>query len=170
VCLLGSDLASPQGAALEEYQVKAAFLFNFAKFVQWPPGSLQSPSDPVNICVFGKDPFDRALENTVANHSIDGHPVIVRPISGAKQVLGCHILFIGAAETSRAAALLKEIGIAGILSVGDSNAPSHNGAVINFRNEGGKVRFEIDVQAAERQNLHISSRLLSLAQHTAASR
>jgi hypothetical protein len=158
-CLIG---ASPE-EALDEYQVKAAFLYNFAKFVQWPAGTFLSPNEPMAICVLGEDPFGHSLEDTVAGRAIEGRSLIVRHVSSIKLVAGCHVLFISSAEKRRSPPMLSDLGAPGILTIGESDAAAAGGAIINFRLEGGKVRFDINVEAAERQKLRISSRLLSLA-------
>ncbi|MGA3236142.1 MAG: YfiR family protein [Bryobacteraceae bacterium] len=147
---------------LDEYQVKAAFLYNFAKFVQWPSDAFQSASEPIAICVLGQDPFGRSLEDTVAGRAIEGRSLIVRHISTVKQVAGCHVLFIGSADHKRSPPMLADIK-PGILTVGESDASGADGVVINFKLDEGKVRFDINVDAAEREKLQISSRLLSLA-------
>jgi hypothetical protein len=159
VCLIpvvGACAASREQAP-DEYQVKAAFLYNFAKFVEWPAGTFPNAADPVAICILGQDPFGGSLEQVVAGRMIETHPIVVRHLGSAKQAAGCHILFFG-----RGSAPASEVANAGILTVGDSDS-SEDGAVIYFRLEAGKVRFEISLQAAERENVRISSRLLSLA-------
>jgi hypothetical protein len=158
-CLIG---ASPE-EALDEYQVKAAFLYNFAKFVQWPAGTFLSPNEPMAICVLGQDPFGHSLEDTVEGRAIEGRPLIVRHVASIKLAAECHVLFISSAENRRSPPMLSDLRASGILTVGESNAPAADGPIINFRVEGGKVRFDINVDAAERQKLRISSRLLSLA-------
>jgi hypothetical protein len=152
--------ASPE-QAFDEYQVKAAFLYNFAKFVQWPSEAFQTATEPIAICVLGQDPFGRSLADTVAGRAIEGRSIVVRHISDIKQAAGCHVLFISSAENKRSPPMLAEIKT-GILTVGDSDA-SIAGTVINFKLNNGKVHFDINVDAAEREKLQISSRLLSLA-------
>jgi hypothetical protein len=164
VMALGNCLAAgTPDQSVDEYQVKAAFLYNFAKFVQWPSESFQSSNDPIAICVLGQDPFGRSLEDTVAGRGIEGRSLVVRHISSVKQVAGCHVLFISSAENKRSLPMLAEIKTPGVLTIGDSGPSGADGVVINFKLEGGKVRFEINVEAAEREKLRISSRLLSLA-------
>lgn len=147
----------------EEYQVKAAFVYNFVKFVQWPPGTFQSSTEPLSICVLGEDPFGRSLDDTVAGRAIDGRRLTVRHISSVKQSARCHVLFVGSAENKKSSPILAEIKTPGVLTIGESDASIPDGAVINFKLEGDKVRFEINVEAAEREKLRISSRLLTLA-------
>jgi hypothetical protein len=161
---LGNCLAaeSPE-QAFDEYRVKAAFLYNFAKFVQWPSESFQSPVTPFAICVLGRDPFGHSLEDTVAGRTIEGRSFVVRHIESVKQVAGCHILFIAAAENKRVLPMLAEIRMPGVLIVGESDSAAPEGMIVSFRLEAGKVRFAINAAAAERAKLRISSRLLSLA-------
>jgi hypothetical protein len=164
VMALGSCLAaeSPE-QPFDEYRVKAAFLYNFAKFVQWPPESFESPTVPFAICVLGRDPFGRSLDDTVAGRTIEGRSFVVRHIASVKQVAGCHVLFIGAAESKRVLPMLAEIRTMGVLTVGESDGAAPEGAIISFRLEAGKVRFAIDTANADRAKLRISSKLLSLA-------
>jgi hypothetical protein len=147
----------------DEYVVKAAFLYNFTKFVEWPASSFQSAGDPIAICVLGQDPFGHSLQDIVASRAIEGRPLVVRHVSGVNQGAGCHVLFVGSAENKRSSPILAELKTPGILTIGESDASAADGVVINFKLDGGKVRFDINVEAAERQKLRISSRLLSLA-------
>jgi hypothetical protein len=171
VMALGNCLAagSPE-APLDEYQVKAAFLYNFAKFVQWPTGTFQSPGDALAICILGEDPFGRSLADIVAGRTIEGRPLVVRHIASVKEGAACQILFVGSSENKRAAPPFADVKWPGVLTIGESNTPSADGAIINFRLDSGKVRFDINVEAAEREKLRISSRLLSLAHITETNR
>ena len=164
VMLLGSGLiAVPYEDLMDEYQVKAAFLYNFARFVEWPFESFQRSNEPLTICVLGIDPFGSSLDDTVAGRAIEGRSLAVRRISSIRQIAGCHVLFVSSAESKRSPPALAEIRTPGVLTVGDSGAPEMDGLIINFRLEGGKVRFAINLEAADRGRLRISSRLLSLA-------
>jgi hypothetical protein len=158
-----NSLAGPPVQSFDEYQVKAAFLYNFAKFVQWPPESFRSAAESITICVMGLDPFGHFLEDTVAGRAIDGRSLIVRHISSVKQVTGCHIVFIGSAESKRSPLTPAEIAAPGVLTIGESDTSGAAGAIINFRLDGEKVRLDVNVDAADRAKLRISSRLLSLA-------
>jgi hypothetical protein len=148
---------------IDEYQVKAAFIYNFAKFIQWPSHTFENANEPIGICILGHDPFGHSLEDTVDGRSIEGHALVVRHIAGIKQVTGCQILFIGSAENRHPLPTLAEIRTPGILTIGESDASGAIGVIINFRLDGDKVRFDINLEAAGRENLKISSRLLSLA-------
>jgi hypothetical protein len=164
VIVLGNCLAAtPAEEPIDEYQVKAAFIYNFAKFVQWPAGTFQGPNEPIAICLLGEDPFGRSLENTVAGRVIEGRSLTVRHLSNVKQVEGCRVLFLSSKQDKHPSATLADIKLDGILTIGESEVSGADGVVINFKLDGGKVRFDINVAAAEREKLRISSRLLSLA-------
>jgi hypothetical protein len=147
---------------VDEYQVKGAFVFNFAKFIQWPPQAFKTPTDPLVICVLGKDRIANVLRELVSGSSIDGRSAVVRQLSGGQAACGCHILFVSSSENKRFRSALGTS--ASILIVGETPGFAANGGIINFKLEGGKVRFEINAAAAEREQFHISSKLLSLAQ------
>ena len=148
---------------LEEYKVKAAFLYNFARFVEWPAAAFLGLDDPLTICVLGDDPFGRTLDEIVAGKKLDSHAFAVRRISDARNVAGCRILFVSSSERKRVLASIAAASEQGLLTVGESCNPTAEGMIINFTVEDGKVRFEINRDAAERSNIRLSSRLLSLA-------
>jgi hypothetical protein len=153
-----------QGQPIDEYQVKAAFLYNFAKFVEWPAQTFKSSSEPIKVCVLGQDPFGPALAEAVSGKQIEGRALLVRNISDARQAGNCQILFVSSSERKRLPSIFVGIKAASILTVGEMEGFTAEGGVINFRLEDGRVRIEINVQAAEQGRLHISSKLLSLAQ------
>jgi hypothetical protein len=153
-----------RGQAVDEYQLKAAFLSNFAKFVEWPPASFSSPQDPIVICILGVDPFGDALRQAVNGKMIEDRKPVVHQISDVRQAGGCSILFISSSERKRLRAILAEIKTNGILTVGDTGNFAVEGGVINLKLEGGRVRLQINLDAADRQKLRISAKLLSLAQ------
>ena len=147
----------------DEYHVKAAFLYNFAKFIDWPPNAASNATDSFTICVLGRDPFGHALDDVVSGKSIDGHPFLVRRLPDRRQVGGCRILFVNAPERGQFSANFTESRQPGVLTVTDSSGTIAEGAVIVFTIDQGRVRFEINLTAAEKENLKVSSRLLSLA-------
>ncbi len=162
--LLGILLnAAARGQATDEYRVKAAFLSNFAKFVEWPPQRFKSPSDPIVIGVLGKNPFGNELVTATAGKLVGSRSFQVREVADAQQASACQILFVSSSERKRLAPLFSQLGI-GILTVGDSDNFAAEGGVINFKIEAGSVRLQINVEAARRQQLHISAKLLSLAE------
>jgi hypothetical protein len=152
-----------QEQSVDEYRVKAAFLFNFAKFVEWPPEVLQDPSDPFAICVLGHDPFGRALDDIVAGKKIDGRAVAVRRISDPRQSVACRILFVSSSEPKRVLAVLAAMNQVGVLTVGESGNATAEGMIINLTVEDGRVRFGINMDSVGSEKLRFSSKLLSLA-------
>ena len=141
-----------------EYQVKAAFLYNFAKFVEWP----DQPNPSVQLCTVGDDPFGNILEETVKGKTLNGHPIAVKRFKAGENARGCQIAFIGVPERETRPVLDMLQG-ASTLTVGESPNFAKEGGIINFVLEGNKVRFEINVAAAQQARLKISSKLLSLA-------
>jgi len=166
-CTIALGLVLSAGAraqATDEYMVKAAFLYNFAKFVEWPPQSFKSSSDPIVIGVLGKNSFGDALTSVISGKTFEGHPFRVRQVADAQQAAGCQILFISSSERKQLDTLLRQIGNAGVLTVGETDNFTSDGGIVNFKIEGGSVRLQINVAAARRQQLHISAKLLSLAE------
>jgi YfiR/HmsC-like len=160
--LLTIPLIAAPAQPVDEYQVKALFLYNFAKFVEWPPEVLHDPSDPLVVCVLGQDPFGRMLDDAVAGKKVDGRSFVVRRIAAAREANVCRILFVGSSQSKRDVAVIATIE-PGVLTVGESNNATSEGMVINFTLEGANVRFKISTDAADRQKLRLSSKLLSLA-------
>jgi hypothetical protein len=156
-------MAAEAAPALDEYRVKAAFLYNFARFVDWPTEAFRSPGEPFMICVIGEDPFGASLDDVVAGKTIGGRPVAVRRISDARQPGACQVLFVGPSADKRALSVLTSLKSA-VLTVGDAANSISAEAIIRFTMDSGKVRFEINTGAADRALLHISAKLLSLAQ------
>jgi len=164
--LLGTTLIASTGEVsgqVDEYQVKAAFLYNFAKFVKWPERTFSTLHDPITICLIGDTVLRRVLEDTIAGKEIDGRRLVVKTISDMQQVNVCQILFVSGAEQPHVLAILAGCKTRSVLTVGETESFAAQGGVINFRVEDGKVRFEINIGAADEQRLQISSKLLSLA-------
>jgi len=146
-----------------EYEVKAAFLYNFAKFVDWPPEAFPTPGTPVSLCVLGEDPFGGSLDSVVRGETLNGRHLAVRRVQGAGEARGCQVLFLPRAERGRAAEVLAALRGASVLTVGEESDFLDQGGVIRFVLEQGRVRFEINLDAAERDHLKLSSKLLRLA-------
>jgi hypothetical protein len=153
-----------QASAFDEYQVKAAFLFNFAKFVEWPPDAFSSPDQPIGICVLGQNPFGSVLEDTVRGKVVGRRTFVVLQIPDGQHVSECHIVFICASAGKRSVSLLEELRNKGVLTVSETDGVQAMGGVIGLNLKDGRVRIEIDLAAAERAKLRISSKLLSLAE------
>jgi hypothetical protein len=165
VVFVGMSLgAAAHAQELDEYQVKAAFLYNFAKFVEWPSQAFRTPQDPMVVCVLGRNPFGNALQEAIRGKSLEGRAFALRQVTDADEANGCQILFVSAAENKRYHVLCRSLKPAGILTIGEAVGFAAGGGVINFKLEAGRVRFEINAGAAEHAQLQISSKLLSLAE------
>jgi YfiR/HmsC-like len=160
---LTSGTINVRAEQLDEYHVKAAFLYNFAKFVDWPAEAFPTPGQPFAICVFGEDPFGRSLDDVITGRAIDGRLVIVRRISDARQTGGCQILFVTSKARKSVVSIFAASKHPGVLTVGETGNSTSEGLIINFTLEGGKVRFEINLVAATEEKLRFNSRLLNLA-------
>jgi hypothetical protein len=162
---MGGMWCAQAGAAeIDEYQVKAAFLFNFAKFVEWPAQAFKSAGSPIEICVLGPNPFGFSLANAVEGKVVGNRQFVVRDVRDAQQAGDCHILFVSAAAWIRSQAHLGEIKKCCVLTVGETGEFIPRGGMINLRLEDARVRVEINPDAAARAGLRISSKLLSLAE------
>jgi len=153
----------PAGAAgPSEYEVKAAFLYNFARFVEWP---LDAPGDDRTfvVTVLGRDPFGSVLDDTLRGKTIDAKRMVVRRVLRSEDVGRSHIVFISDSENERLPAILKSLEAAPVLTVGDMNQFAERGGVIRFKVDQERIRLEINVAAAQRSRLRISSQLLKLA-------
>lgn len=150
-----------QPAPASEYQIKAAFLFNFAKFVEWPPNAFSSANTPFVIGVLGQDPFGSNLDNTVRGERVNNRELVVQRYRTPAEVRNCHILFISRSESDRLDQIVAVLKSRKMLIVTDADGGS-GGVIIRFVNEGNRIRFKIDAQAAKAANLTISSKLLRL--------
>jgi hypothetical protein len=155
--------ASAQSNATSEYQVKAAFLFHFAQFVDWPPEAFKDAATPLTYCTVGDDPFHGALDAGLDGKTIDGRSVRVLHFKQAQEIQGCQILYLGTPDKKFISATLANLRASPVLTVGESENFVQQGGMIGFLLEDNKVRFEINLDAAERTKLKISARLLALA-------
>lgn len=162
--LLGHTIAiGVRAQPVDEYQVKAAFLYNFARFVEWPSQISTASAEPMAICVLGQEPFARVLQDALAGKSVAERELVVRRISDVSKVGSCRILFVGSSERKRLRTILTGTRACGVLTVGEIDSFTSEGGMINFLLEGGRVRFEVNLEATEREGLRISSKVLSLA-------
>ena len=152
-----------------EYNLKAAFLFNFTKFVDWPPAGDAASIDekgPFQLCILGEDPYGKSLDDVVANETVGGRPIVVRRLPRGTDPRSCQILFLGRMEREREAEVLAGLRGAPVLTVGESDRFLADGGLINFFLDARRVRFEINLQNVDRTPLKISSKLLRLARLT----
>jgi YfiR/HmsC-like len=151
-----------RGASLE-YQVKAAYLLNFTRYVDWPSQVFQAPTDPVRVCVLGQDPFGVVLDATMQGKTTQGRPLAVRRVRSSSGAAGCHLVFISRKTWRTLRELPRALRSAGRLTVGESEEFAQAGGVIGFVIRDEAVRFVVNAEARDRAGLRISSRMLSLA-------
>ena len=155
-----------------EYLIKAGFIYNFAKLVEWPAPAFTSPGQPIVIGVLGNDSFASTLERVVDGKKIDLHPFVVKHLKSAKEAreYSCHMLFLASAESSHADEVVQLLKGSSVLTIAETPGFTRQGGIINFVLEDSRVRFEVNVDAAKQAGLTISSRLLSLAKVVQAGR
>jgi hypothetical protein len=151
-------VASAQSAS--ESTLKAAFIYNFAKFAEWPADA--PPTDPLTICVVGDPAIADALDETVKGRTIDGRKVVVSraTLDGARS---CHVLYLSGFDSKRGQQIVEDLKNAPVLTIGDREQFAQGGGIAGLFVEQGRMRFAINVEAAQRCRVRISSRLLSLA-------
>ena len=160
-------LASPAAAQEEpaqEYEIKAAFLYNFTKFVQWPPEAFPDDRAPIVLAVLGPDPFGSILDDIVKGREVGGRPLIVKHFDRSVELPRCHVLFVSAQNAIDFARQARTAASRHILTVGETEAFAETGGIIQFVTHDRKVRFRINPMAAKESGLNISSRLLNLAE------
>jgi hypothetical protein len=146
-----------------EYAVKAAYLYKFAPFVEWPQTAFAAADSPINICVSGKDPFGQILDQAVAGQRVAGRSIVVRHVTAVVANSGCHVMYVGGSAEQSIAQSLEIVRGQPVLTVSDEAARPADRGIVNFVVDDNRVRFEIDERAAEQSHLTISSKLLSLA-------
>ena len=162
LCVISPITAGAQSQA-DEYQLKAAYLFHFAQFVQWPADAFKNPDNTFRICIVGEDPFRGDLKRLVQGKLLADKVVQVQNIKRLQDGRDCHVVFIGKNESKRAPLSSSGLRTVPVLTVGESEDFLDQGGVIRFSLDDQKIRFEINQQAAGDANLKVSSRLLLLA-------
>ncbi|HUI76802.1 MAG TPA: YfiR family protein [Bryobacteraceae bacterium] len=145
-----------------EYEVKAAFLYNFAKFVQWPSDAAGA-SASLRLCILGRDPFGSLLEKALTGRTVGEKPIEIGRAAEARQLSTCQVVFISSSERTQAAAIVATLSARPILTVSEIPGFAALGGMVNFYIEDRRIRFEINPKAAARSGLRISSQLLKLA-------
>jgi hypothetical protein len=165
IVLLVSGVARSSSAqsTADEYQVKAAFLFHFAQFTDWPAGVLNAGDTSLNLCVFDDEPRQTVLQSTIEGKTVGARVFHVRLISQTQETQNCNILFLSRDEARRQSAFLRSLRGSPVLTVGETSDFLTDGGMIRFHLVEGKIRFDINLDAAETSHLTISSRLLLLA-------
>ena len=156
-------MTAAQSGVPTEYQVKAAFLFNFTKFVEWPATAFADPRSPIVLGVLGDDPFGGSLNLIVDGQLVRGRGIIIRKYRLGDDVRRCHVLFVSASEQARTAQILGGLQGASVLTVSDFAGFAGGGGVVQFFMEEDRVRFVVNVEAAARADLRVSAKLLAVA-------
>jgi len=163
VSAFAPGVARAQASSSLEYRVKAVFLLNFAKFIEWPAEAFKDDASPITIGVLGDDPFGPLLEDTVKGESIKGRRLVIKRVSRVDETDGCHVIFVSASEKNLMQEIIHKLDGSHVLTVGETANFLDLGGVIRFTMIEGKVHFEIDEAAAARGQLKVSSKLLKLA-------
>jgi hypothetical protein len=142
--------------------LKAAFLYNFAKFAEWPAAAL-APGQRLSLCVLGEQAIADALELTISGRAVDGHELTVQMVKADGPLRSCHLLYIGDRDTKRVALVLEALKGAPVLTVGEGDKFAASGGVAQLIVENDRMRFAVNVTSARRSGLKMSSKLLSLA-------
>jgi hypothetical protein len=150
-------------ATADEYQIKAAFLYHFAQFVEWPADALNTADRTLNLCILDGDPHLLELRNSIEGKLIGSRVFHVRQLSPAQDIQGCQILFLSRDQARRQSAMLKSLRGLPVLTVGETANFLTDGGMIRFHLKDNKIRFDINLGAADLSHLKISSRLLLLA-------
>ena len=161
--VIGIPSMQGQRAKPTEYEVKATYLYNFSRFVEWPAKVTQAPSGSFVICVLGQDPFGPALNAILADEATTGKTVVAQRIPTPEDALNCRVLFISSSENTRLKQILTTLGEASVLTVSELPDFTQRGGMVQFVSEGSRVRFEVNLASAEHAGLTLSSELLKVA-------
>jgi hypothetical protein len=152
-----------QDGATSEYQVKAAFLLNFARFAEWPADAFQSENAPIILCVFRHDPFGSALDEVIRGKTINKRAVVAQRITELRNLKTCGLVFVSDRENKRLSEILNSLRGSSVLVVGESEDFAAHGGGIQFFLENNRLHFAVNVDAIQRSRLRISSKMLALA-------
>jgi hypothetical protein len=161
ICILQLQAQAP---VKREYQVKAAFLFNFCQFVEWPADAFTSADAPFVIGVYGDNPFGHYLEETVAGEDVNGHPVAVRYFNSVDKLGDCQILFVSAPGKRESEEVLSSLKGKSVLTIGDAPYFLAQNGMIRFVTRNNSIKFQINLDEAKHAGLVLSSKLLRLAE------
>jgi hypothetical protein len=161
VVTIGTDLRA-QSALQREYEIKAAYIYNFFNYIDWPADTLPAAGETLTIGILGESPFGPAL-NPLVGKKVKGRTLAVKQVTSAKDLEQCQIAFICPSEKARLSEILGQLKNARVLTVSEIEGFAEQGGIINFISERNKVRFEINADVARRTGLNISSDLLKLA-------
>ena len=145
-----------------EYSVKAAFLLNFARFIEWPDTAFADARAPINICIFIDNPFGDTLDKMVQGEVASGRPLAVRDVKAPAELAACHIVFVPSSSDGRAAPVFRHSGAPAVV-IGESSRFLARGGAVNLFIEEGRVRFNVNLGPLEQRGIRVSARMLQLA-------
>jgi hypothetical protein len=158
--------ASPEVAQTEgltEYEIKAGFLYNFTKFVEWPPEDFPNGSAPIVLGIVGANPFGSLLTDAAAGKTVNGRAVLIKHFRADEDLKSCQIVFVSSSEKKRAEQILEKLGGANVLTVGEGDDFIEAGGMIAFVVEGNRVRLVMNLEAASEARLKISAKVIAVA-------
>lgn len=159
---LSAHCQTPEKTAFTPYDVEAAYLYNFGKFVQWPSPN-EADAQPFSICILGQDNVGKKLDDTIAGETIQGRKIVAMRLSSADAAEQCQIVFIGSSEDTRLTRDLETLREKPVLTVGSNPEFLERGGDIQFLIQNNRVRFAVNLAAAKRAGLELSSELLKVA-------
>jgi hypothetical protein len=154
------SITSVHAQEATEFEIKAVYILNFARFIQWPPSAFVSQDTPITIGVVGNSPIYNALEQVIQGETVNGRPLQLKKLQADDAASGCQIVFI---DPAAAAKVVQKVGNKPVLTVSEADNFLQSGGMIHFVTVGETIRFEIDAARAEQARLQISSRLLNLS-------
>ena len=163
VLLRTGSIQASETPALSERQVKALFLFNFAKYVDWPAGAFSNSSAPIVIGVVGEDGFADEVRQIAGDRTVNDRKVVIKQIGSTADLKDCQILFVRSSENGRLTEILKAVKNSAVLTVGETDRFLLQEGMINFTKKENKIHLEINLVPAQRANLKLSSKLLTVA-------
>jgi hypothetical protein len=152
-----------QAKTVSEYEVKAAFLYNFTRFIDWPPQTISGSSEPFVIGIIGGNPFGKHLEEVIKGENVGTHPITIVEFNKPDDISKCHILYINSTNTDYIRKVLKSANKQPVLTICESVSFPRLGGHIRFFTEDSKIRFMVNTDATRRSGFKISSKLLSVA-------
>lgn len=163
LALLAALASHAQAEGPTEYEVKAAFLYNFGKFVEWPADVFRDPDKPIVLGILGSDPFGETLDRIVGVRQVQGRRLMIKRLKTLGEIKGCHILFVSTSEDDQVAAIMRAVNGSPVLTVSDMQHFTDRGGAIDLYLEQRKVRFNVNLRATDRARLRLSSQLLKIA-------
>ncbi|HKX33468.1 MAG TPA: YfiR family protein [Blastocatellia bacterium] len=152
-----------QAQSIDEYQVKIAFLYNFAKFVEWPIETFVTNKGSLTVGVVGEDPFGKTIDQFMNGKTVNGRQVTIKRLKLGQNLKDCHILFISSSEQRRVPQIVESLKGTSVLTISELQQFTQQGGMINLILDDDKIRFEVNLNAAAQAHLRISSKLLALA-------